>query len=830
MQSAMTHPAPQQVPPRIYRLHRLRKRAVGWLFTVVAAMFVLLAVAVFYRSALVNLLAPALLARAGLQELSFHVRDITPNRVQIDHVTALLPLGQDTIWLQLEGVEYDFNFRQLLAGKAERFKVVKAELSLPVWQAAGPGEQAGTREKAGISLQRLFSFVESLQIPPVEALRVENLLLHANFLGQEVRTPPLLLEYSSREEGGELLLRQVGVAEQAAPLALEFILADKVLQASIQADAAQLAAWLPLALPVQQGMVQLHALIEAHGEKSRSVQFAAQGTDVQGTGNGSSAWRAEHLELVLEATSPQDSEELIFGGESRLGVQGLVSAPMQLELGQGHIDLQGTVQFMPAQWHVHWQPQQGLVLGNVQVAGMRIASITGSRLSAQAVFPHATLQKTQPAADERGRISLGADSRIELRQLNNPAFKLDRLQGAVPVHLLLFADRQQIQWQPTAPVLLEGLKASGKAFMPLRLRDVRAQFVHTALASRLDADFRLPEAGGKFHLEWLNSSSGKQGLVDQQLTVQTPKPLQFAQIVPAQLLAQPPAAVADLQVDKGQLAAKLRLSWGKAPLTARLDVDLRDGEVQHAGMQYTGISAQQHLQVLPQLRSLRPGSVAIKAIKGPIVMDDIKATMQVQPPAKGKVPALLVQDGSLGIFDGTIQVKNCRYDPSRSTNRCTLFLNNLDAAAILALHQVEGLTVSGRMNGSIPVGLDKSGFSVANGSLHSAGAGGVIHYLPSSEALKNSPYSEYVLKALEDYRYHSLVASLTYAPDGTMLAGMQLQGRSPGLETSRPVHINLQVEQNLLSLLRSLQYSQGLTSELNRRVQQHYQPEKHSAP
>jgi len=828
----MTHPAPQQVPPRIHRLHRLRRRAVGWLFTVVAALFVLLAVAVFYRSALVNLLAPAFLARAGLQELSFHVRDITTNRVQIDHATALLPLGQGTIWLQLEGVEYDFNFRQLLAGKAERFKVAKAELSLPVWQAANPGEQVRVQEKIGISLQQLFSFVENLQIPPVEALHIENLVVHAHVFGQEVHSPSLLLEYSSREEGGELLLRQVGEAEQAAPLALEFILADKVLQASIQADAAQLAAWLPLPLPlpVQQGMVQLHGLIEAHGEKSRSVHFAAQGTDVQGTGNSNSAWRAEHLELVLEATSPQGSEGLSFGGESRLGVQGLVSAPMQLEVGQGHIDLQGTVQFMPAQWHVHWQPQQGLVLNNVQLAGIRIASITGSRLSAQAVLPHAAPQETQPAADERGRITLGAESRIELRQLNSPDFKLDRLHGAVPVRLLLFADRQQIQWQPTTPVLLEGLKASGNAFMPLRLRDVRAQFVHTAAASRFDADFRLLEAGGMFHLEWLNSTSGKQAVVGQQLTVQTPKPLQFAQIVPAQLLVRPPAAVADLQVDKGQLTAKLRLNWGKAPLTAHLDVDLREGAVQYAGMQYTGISLQQRLQVLPQLRSLRPGPVAIKAIKGPVVMDDISATVLVQPPAEGKVPALLVQEGSLGIFDGTIQVKNCRYDPSSSTNRCTLFLNNLDAAAILALHQVEGLTVSGRINGSIPVGLDKSGVRVANGSLHSGGAGGVIHYLPSNEALKNSPYSEYVLKALEDYRYHSLVASLTYEPDGTMLAGMQLQGRSPGLETSRPVHINLQVEQNLLSLLRSLQYSQGLTSELNRRVQQHYQPEKHSAP
>ena len=139
---------------------------------------------------------------------------------------------------------------------------------------------------------------------------------------------------------------------------------------------------------------------------------------------------------------------------------------------------------------------------------------------------------------------------------------------------------------------------------------------------------------------------------------------------------------------------------------------------------------------------------------------------------------------------------------------------------------MEGLDVSGRINGNIPVRHDRSGFSVADGSLANAGAGGVIHYQPSSEALKSSPYSEYVLQALEDYRYHNLVASISYKPDGTLLAGLQLQGKSPKLETSRPVHLNLQAEQNLLSLLKSLQYSQGLTSELNRRVQERFQPKQ----
>ncbi len=40
-------------------------------------------------------------------------------------------------------------------------------------------------------------------------------------------------------------------------------------------------------------------------------------------------------------------------------------------------------------------------------------------------------------------------------------------------------------------------------------------------------------------------------------------------------------------------------------------------------------------------------------------------------------------------------------------------------------------------------------------------------------------------------------------------------------ETDRPVHLNIRAEQNLLSLLQSIRYSQGIPSELEQDMRRH---------
>ena len=52
---------------------------------------------------------------------------------------------------------------------------------------------------------------------------------------------------------------------------------------------------------------------------------------------------------------------------------------------------------------------------------------------------------------------------------------------------------------------------------------------------------------------------------------------------------------------------------------------------------------------------------------------------------------------------------------------------------------------------------------------------------------------------------------------------LRLEGTSPELDTSRPVHLNINTEQNLLSLLKSLRYAEGISANIDRKVRRQYE-------
>ncbi len=682
---------------------------------------------VSFRTAIINRLAPFILSRAGLGELTLHVSEISGTRVRIDSVSGLVPVSGGALRLRLERLEYDFTCRQLLTGKLEHLRIARAELDLPAWQET---KADGKDPPADLGLafeQQVLRLVHTVRLPTLDA-RIDSFVLHGALQGQPLSTPPMRLDYSGSGAEGRLRMQQITQNEEAAPFVLELQWAKGDLRGEAQLQAASLSPWLPLTLPLQQGQMTLQVHLPKDGEKRPMARCSLRGDAVAGQG-----WQAAslQLDLAVEAENGADANGLLLQEGSRLQVRGLRSGQLRLE--QGDFPLQG---------------------------------------------------------------------RIHRRQTGD----------------------WQLEWRPAPAVSLGGMRTATLALAPLTFQEVRLRLDHSAAGSDLQGDLQLAELGGRFHLQWTHTDAGAHKPARQQLTLKTAEPLQLhAETSPLKLLATPLPFLAGLQLEQGQVQAGLHLHWGASPLTARLDLDMRDGALRHGGIHYSGIGLRQQVQLLPQLASA-PGTLAVAAIQGPFLLEQLAATFQVQASGrKGGAPALLLQDATVRVFDGLVAGKNCRYVPGGSGEICTLSVRNLDLAAILALHQVKGLSVSGRVDGRLPVHFAKTGLSVSGGELRSTGAGGVIRYQPPNEALKQSAYSEYTLRVLENYHYHSLGATLDYRPDGTLVAGLQLQGRNPQMETQRPVHLNLRAEQNVLSLLRSLQYSQGLTSELQHKVQERLQ-------
>jgi hypothetical protein len=250
-------------------------------------------------------------------------------------------------------------------------------------------------------------------------------------------------------------------------------------------------------------------------------------------------------------------------------------------------------------------------------------------------------------------------------------------------------------------------------------------------------------------------------------------------------------------------------------------IDLTGGQGLLFGSPFAGLTVQQHLRILPRLQSLQPGLIQLVQLQGPVPAANLLIKTSLSPSPHGRQPKLLIEQASAELFDGKVHLENCTYDSNNLPSDCLLQIEELDLPRIIALQKMEGLTASGRVGGSLPLQFTPEGVIVNQGRLQNAPEGGLIKYQPAGEALQASPLTSYALKALEEFHYQKLVAQIQYIPDGTLNVNLQLQGKSPKLESARPVHLNINTEQNLLSLLKSLQYSHKLTSELDQQIQPH---------
>ena len=150
-----------------------------------------------------------------------------------------------------------------------------------------------------------------------------------------------------------------------------------------------------------------------------------------------------------------------------------------------------------------------------------------------------------------------------------------------------------------------------------------------------------------------------------------------------------------------------------------------------------------------------------------------------------------------------------------------LHISKLSLVEVLAL-EGEDITGSGFLSGIIPVSLTNNVASVIQGRLESEPPGGVIRYAGAADvvAAAQQPGLDFALRALDDFKYETLTATVDYAEDGTLSVGISLVGNNPAVESGRTIHYNLNVTENMPDLLRSLrlsdELSQGIQNKLNR--------------
>ena len=146
-------------------------------------------------------------------------------------------------------------------------------------------------------------------------------------------------------------------------------------------------------------------------------------------------------------------------------------------------------------------------------------------------------------------------------------------------------------------------------------------------------------------------------------------------------------------------------------------------------------------------------------------------------------------------------------------------LTEIDLEKLLELDKKQGIVVTGKVSGLLPIYYDGEHLLVKEGSLYNVSDGLIqVFNNPAVEELKaSSTELKLAFSALENLHYHHLTSEVSMADDGYMLLVTEIKGRNPDLDNE--VNLNLNLSYDLLGLLESFNITEHFESKVIKGLQ-----------
>nr|WP_298140947.1 YdbH domain-containing protein [uncultured Pseudomonas sp.] len=418
--------------------------------------------------------------------------------------------------------------------------------------------------------------------------------------------------------------------------------------------------------------------------------------------------------------------------------------------------------------------------------------------------------------DEHALLTLGPASSLDLKQLDHPQLQLHRLHASVPglqldagypggeLQQLTLAGRHEISVQrfEQAQLQAQGWRWQGQLTADLQTLDLQGQ---------LDAD-----TGLQVPIRVQRNAAGALDLHAElaELFLRAGNPL-------AKTLAAWPAL---LDVSNGRLSAsaQLRQSAGGDPaisltldgkgLDAIYDRTLLQGLDTHLRLNITGNRLRLDLDRL-QVAEANPGVPL-----GPLQLQGRYSASLARPDAG----SLQIDRAQTALMGGQVSLAAGQWQLDKRPLLFPLRVRGVQLGQVFRHYPTEGLDGDGTLDGDLPLTLGAEGVQIDNGQLAARAPGGRLRFQsPSIRALGDSnPAMKLVTQSLEDFHYETLSSQVDYDRNGKLNLDLRLQGRNPAIEQGRPINFRINLEEDIPTLLASLQLTDKVNEIITRRVQQ----------
>jgi hypothetical protein len=271
-------------------------------------------------------------------------------------------------------------------------------------------------------------------------------------------------------------------------------------------------------------------------------------------------------------------------------------------------------------------------------------------------------------------------------------------------------------------------------------------------------------------------------------------------------------AKADLTLASGQPLPSVKLEFNGTGLAGIYDRIALEGIDSRLNVQLTP------QQLLLELSELRIAQANPGIPLGPLQLKG-RYSATLHAPTKGR---LQLQQAETALMGGQLRLTPGHWDLADAAQLFPIQVQGLELEQLLILYPTEGLAGTGTLDGHLPLQISAKGITIAQGQLSARAPGGRLQF--QSERIRalgrSNPAMQLVTQSLEDFRFSTLSSQVDYDPQGRLNLAMRLEGQNPAIEQGRPIHFNINLEEDIPTLMASLQLTDKVSDIIRQRVQQ----------
>lgn len=280
-----------------------------------------------------------------------------------------------------------------------------------------------------------------------------------------------------------------------------------------------------------------------------------------------------------------------------------------------------------------------------------------------------------------------------------------------------------------------------------------------------------------------------------------------------------------LDLNSGRLNATANLALAAGSNAPSIDLDLTGkglGGI-YDRSELSGVDTRLQFKLARQRFDLYVEQLKIQQANPGLPIGPLEARVRYSAPlasaGKGTLEVNLAQTALMG---GHVTLTPGQWDLAAGNQLFPIQIRGLELQQLFTLYPAEGLAGSGTLDGDLPVRLGQNGIEVEQGHIEARKPGGRLQF--SSEKIKalgrSNPAMQLVTQSLEDFKFTTLNSSVDYDQHGKLSLAMRLEGQNPAIENGRPIHFNINLEEDIPNLLASLQLTDRVNEIITRRVQQ----------